>query len=337
MGPFCTILFHMRSKQRSPDFPLPGHFFQLFRSDPKSFSLPRASSQWDINSTPPQKGTLEASDTDAQATSFQCREAATLFWVNQDSPTRSLRYSGQISSTPYAWPTRSFWTTLVTSVIDGWVPSLCFHYWRHDSGTEENSHLRSTAPWQGFLQGWPIVILHGLLSFCFWNCPATLTQLNYWVSSQGTFQMFKVQMTTFLYQQLGQLPPNPQYTVPIWSFLWWGQEMLLFQLCPVKTWQWSGHQVLVCKPQLLTWLLCGWEGRVSKEHTGKRGCEVLGKEMIWSLTVLGQNAGRQAGRMTEKFQFSCVFISHLDIEYKIVIITFDVDQAAALKWMDNDL
>lgn len=29
-----------------------------------------------------------------------------------------------------------------------------------------------------------------------------------------------------------------------------------------------------------------------------------------------------------------VLISHLDIEHEIVIITFDLDQAAALEWMN---
>lgn len=94
----------------------------------------------------------------------------------------------------------------------------------------------------------------------------------------------------------------PHMIIPVLGGL---QEMLLFQLCPVKTWQRPSQQVLVCKPQPLTWLLCGWEWRVSKEHTGKRGCEARGKDW-WSLTVLGQNAGRQAGRVTERFQF-CSF------------------------------
>lgn len=41
------------------------------------------------------------------------------------------------------------------------------------------------------------------------------------------------------------------------------------------------------------------------------------------------------GRYSINGESSGVFISHLDIEYEIVIITFDLDQAAALERMHN--
>ena len=72
--------------QGHPDFPLPGHFPQLFREDPKAFSgqlgnIVTPACPGSSSGSPPKGSILEASETDARATSAgssRCGGAAAL-------------------------------------------------------------------------------------------------------------------------------------------------------------------------------------------------------------------------------------------------------------------
>lgn len=83
-----------------------------------------------------------------------------------------------------------------------------------------------------------------------------LLKLNYWVSIRGTFRTFHVPMITFLYQRLGQrrlrlwLPPNPQYAVPIWSFLRWGayRKCRFFSCAPSRPGKDPANKCLSASP-----------------------------------------------------------------------------------------